>query len=81
MQRMRRKLMNTYTHQTDPITCDSVKIRDAYCRFSKAETVPLLFLEYFNSNMDGWDPLVTNSLAATHEIILFDNAGWRLRKE
>jgi pimeloyl-ACP methyl ester carboxylesterase len=25
--------------------------------------------------MDGWDPAVTNSLAADHEIILFDNAG------
>jgi pimeloyl-ACP methyl ester carboxylesterase len=25
--------------------------------------------------MDGWDPAVTNSLAADHEVILFDNAG------
>jgi pimeloyl-ACP methyl ester carboxylesterase len=25
--------------------------------------------------MDGWDPDVTNSLAADHEVILFDNAG------
>jgi pimeloyl-ACP methyl ester carboxylesterase len=38
-------------------------------------TVPLLFLEFFNSNMDGWDPAVTNGLAADHEVILFDNAG------
>jgi len=34
-----------------------------------------LFLQYFNSNMDGWDPAVTNGLAADHEVILFDNAG------
>lgn len=25
--------------------------------------------------MDGWDPAVTNCLAADHEVILFDNAG------
>ena len=25
--------------------------------------------------MDGWDPAVTNNLAADHEVILFDNAG------
>jgi pimeloyl-ACP methyl ester carboxylesterase len=25
--------------------------------------------------MDGWDPLVTDGLAADHDIILFDNAG------
>jgi pimeloyl-ACP methyl ester carboxylesterase len=25
--------------------------------------------------MDGWDPEVTNNLAADHEVILFDNAG------
>jgi pimeloyl-ACP methyl ester carboxylesterase len=29
----------------------------------------------FNSNMDGWDPAVTNSLAADHEVVLFDKAG------
>jgi pimeloyl-ACP methyl ester carboxylesterase len=50
-------------------------IRFAYRRFGKAGMVPLLFLEYFNSNMDGWDPTVTNSLAEDHEVILFDNAG------
>jgi pimeloyl-ACP methyl ester carboxylesterase len=50
-------------------------IRFACRRFGKAKTVPLLFLEYFNSNMDGWDPAVTNRLSADHEVILFDNAG------
>jgi hypothetical protein len=25
--------------------------------------------------MDGWDPEVTNGLAADHEVVLFDNAG------
>src|SRR6201987_6073685 len=68
--------MSNYTHATAPTQFVEAKgIRYAYRRFGKAATVPLLFLEYFNSNMDGWDPAVTNSLAADHELILFDNAG------
>ena len=68
--------MSNYTHETVPTHFVEAKgIRYAYRRFGKAGTVPLLFLQYFNSNMDGWDPAVTNSLAADHEVILFDNAG------
>ena len=64
-----------------PDCADSVRraggIPFAYRRFGTAGSVPLVFLEYFNSNMDSWDPTVTNSLAADHEVILFDNAGVR----
>jgi len=68
--------MSNSTHETVPTqSVEANGIRYAYRRFGKAATVPLLFLEYFNSNMDGWDPDVTNSLAADHELILFDNAG------
>jgi pimeloyl-ACP methyl ester carboxylesterase len=54
---------------------EATGIRYAYRRFAKPGTIPLFFLEYFNSNMDGWDPDVINSLAADHEVILFDNTG------
>jgi pimeloyl-ACP methyl ester carboxylesterase len=65
-----------HTHQTAPAQfIEANGIRFAYRRFGKPGTIPLLFLEYFNSNMDGWDPDVTNSLAADHEVILFYNAG------
>jgi pimeloyl-ACP methyl ester carboxylesterase len=68
--------MSNYTHETVPTRFVETKgISYAYRRFGKPGTVPLLFLEYFNSNMDSWDPAVTNSLAADHEVILFDNAG------
>ncbi len=68
--------MSNYTHETVPTRFVETKgIRYAYRRFGKTGMVPLLFLEYFNSNMDSWDPAVTNSLAADHEVILFDNAG------
>jgi len=68
--------MSSHSHETAPtqfVEADS--IRYAYRRFGKAGTVPLLFLGYFNSNMDAWDPAVTNRLAAGYDVILFDNAG------
>jgi pimeloyl-ACP methyl ester carboxylesterase len=68
--------MTNYTDETAPTQfVEANGIRYAYRRFGTAGTVPLLFLGYFNSNMDGWDPAVTNDLAADHEVILFDNAG------
>src|SRR5580704_5225955 len=68
--------MSNYTHETVPTQfVEANGTRYAYRRFGKPGTVPLLFLEYFNSNMDGWDPAVTKSLATDHEVILFDNAG------
>ena len=69
-------VMSSFTHETVPTRfVETQGIRYAYRRFGKTGTVPLLFLGYFNSNMDGWDPSVTNSLAQDHEVILFDNAG------
>jgi pimeloyl-ACP methyl ester carboxylesterase len=68
--------VSNHTQETVPTQfAEADGIRYAYRRFGKAGTVPLLFLGYFNSNMDTWDPAVTNSLAADHEVILFDNAG------
>jgi pimeloyl-ACP methyl ester carboxylesterase len=65
-----------HTHETAPTQfIEADGIRFAYRRFGKPGTISLLLLGYFNSNMDSWDPYVTNSLAADHEVILFDNAG------
>src|SRR3979490_2642727 len=50
-------------------------IRFAYRRFGKSGGVPLVFNQHFTGTMDHWDPLVTDGLAATREVILFDNAG------
>jgi pimeloyl-ACP methyl ester carboxylesterase len=68
--------MSNYTHESVPTEfIEADGIRFAYRRFGRSGTTPLLFLEYFNSNMDGWDPAVTNALARDHEVILFDYAG------
>jgi pimeloyl-ACP methyl ester carboxylesterase len=65
-----------HTYETAPTQfVEADGIRFAYRRFGKPGTIPLLLLGYFNSNMDGWDPDVTNGLAADHQVILFDNAG------
>ena len=68
--------MSNYTHETVPANfVEANGVRYAHRRFGKVGTIPVLFLEYFNSNMDGWDPAVTNSLARDHEVILYDYAG------
>jgi pimeloyl-ACP methyl ester carboxylesterase len=73
---MEKLAASKYMHETVPTRfVEADGVRYAYRRFGRAGTVPLLFLGYFNSNMDAWDPAVTNSLTDAHEVILFDNAG------
>jgi pimeloyl-ACP methyl ester carboxylesterase len=73
---MAKEAAGKYTHETVPTQfVEAGGVRYAYRRFGRAGTVPLLFLGYFNSNMDAWDPVVTNRLADAYEVILFDNAG------
>jgi len=68
--------MNSYSHETAPTRfVEAEGSRFAYRRFGKTGGLPLLFLQYFNANMDDWDPFVTNGLALDRDVILFDNAG------
>ena len=68
--------MTQYNHQTAPTRfVDAAGIRFAYRRFGKSGGVPLVLNMHFIGTMDHWDPLVTDGLAATREVILFDNAG------
>ena len=68
--------MTAYTHQTAPTQYVEARgIRFAYRRFGKAGSVPLVFNQHFTGTMDHWDPLVTDGLAATREVILFNNSG------
>jgi pimeloyl-ACP methyl ester carboxylesterase len=38
--------------------------------------VPLVMLQHFRSNLDNWDPALTDALAAEREIILVDYPGF-----
>ncbi|MFP3569812.1 alpha/beta fold hydrolase [Paraburkholderia sp. SIMBA_030] len=68
--------MTTYTHQTASTQyVEAHGIRFAYRRFGKPGGVPLVFNQHYTGTMDYWDPAVTNGLAKTREIILFNNAG------
>src|SRR6202045_4792122 len=66
----------THTHQTAPTQfVEANGIRFAYRRFGKSGGIPLVFNQHFTGTMDHWDPAVTDGLAATQEVILFNNAG------
>ena len=68
--------MNTFTHQTAPTQFVEAKgIRFAYRRFGKPGTVPIVLNQHYTGTMDYWDPAVTDGLARTREVILFNNAG------
>src|SRR5262245_57975559 len=49
----------------------------AYRRFGTRDDrwPPLLFLQHFRGNLDNWDPLLVDTIAAHREVILLDNAG------
>ena len=49
----------------------------AYRRLGRTEdgSPPLLCLQHFRGNLDNWDPLLVDCIAAQREVILLDNAG------
>jgi pimeloyl-ACP methyl ester carboxylesterase len=47
----------------------------AYRRFGRGTAPPLLFLQHFTGTLDNWDPAVTDALARSREVILFESAG------
>ena len=66
----------TNTHQDAPTNfVEADGVRFAYRRFGKAGNVPLVLNQHFKGSLDYWDPAVTDGLARTREVILFDNAG------
>src|SRR5580700_5479053 len=68
--------MTRHTHQTAPTQfVEAAGVRFAYRRFGKPGGVPLVFNMHFTGTMDHWDPLVTDGLATTREVILSNNAG------
>ena len=68
--------MTSYTHETVPTQyVEANGVRFAYRRFGKVGGAPIVFNQHFQGTLDHWDPAVTNGLAKTREVILFDNVG------
>src|SRR5215468_2795932 len=64
------------THNTTPTRfIDGGGIKYAYRRFGASNGTPVVFLQHFRGGLDNWDPMVTDGLATTHDVILFNNAG------
>lgn len=61
------------TAPTQYVEADGVRF--AYRRFGGGPGCPLVFVQFFMGNLDGYDPAVTDALGAGREIILFDNTG------
>src|SRR5258708_33587522 len=67
-------LSSTYESvKTEYIDVNGVRL--AYRIVGGQSAIPLLCLQHFTGNMDGWDPLVINGLSRSRQVILFDNAG------
>jgi pimeloyl-ACP methyl ester carboxylesterase len=49
----------------------------AYRRLGHAAagSVPLVLLQHYRGNLDGWDPALVDALSERRDVILFDNAG------
>jgi pimeloyl-ACP methyl ester carboxylesterase len=68
--------MSSFTHHTAPTQfVEANGIRYAYRRFGKQGGVPLVINQHLMGNLDSWDPAVTDGLAQSREVILFNNAG------
>jgi pimeloyl-ACP methyl ester carboxylesterase len=69
-------MFTEHTHLTAPTQfVEANGIRFAYRRFGKAGGVQIVFNQHFQGTLDHWDPAVTDGLAQTREVILFNNAG------
>jgi pimeloyl-ACP methyl ester carboxylesterase len=66
-----------HTHNTAPTRfVEADGIRFAYRRFGgPAGGTPIVLLQHFMGNLDGYDPAITDALAKDREVILTDNAG------
>jgi pimeloyl-ACP methyl ester carboxylesterase len=72
--------MNTPTPQTYSQTpTDVVRAANgidfAYRRVGNRGDIPLVLANYFAANMDNWDPLIVDGLAADRDVITFDYPG------
>lgn len=68
------------TIRTDYLTVPNLFLKGkknqfAYREMGKKEGIPLVLLTHLSATLDNWDPLLINTLAENHWVIVFDNVG------
>lgn len=68
------------TMQIDYLTAPNLflkgkKNKFAYREIGEKEGIPLVLLTHLSATLDNWDPLLINTLAENHRVIVFDNVG------
>jgi pimeloyl-ACP methyl ester carboxylesterase len=64
------------SNTTAPTQLITTRLETYACRrFGAGAPPPLVCLQHFTGTLDNWDPAVTDPLAQTREVILFESAG------
>src|ERR1700720_728705 len=72
---MRTPTMQTYSQTPTHVVRAPSGISFAYRRVGNRGDVPLVLANYFAANLDDWDPLIVDGLAADRDVITFDYPG------
>ena len=67
--------MQTYSPTPTDVVRAAGGIDFAYRRVGHRGGIPLVLANYFAANMDDWDPLIVDALAADRDVITFDYPG------
>jgi pimeloyl-ACP methyl ester carboxylesterase len=67
--------MRTYSLTPTDVVRAASGIDFAYRRVGNRGDIPLVLANYFAANMDDWDPLIVDGLAADRDVITFDYPG------
>jgi pimeloyl-ACP methyl ester carboxylesterase len=72
---MNTSAMRTYSQASTDVVRAASGIDVAYRRVGNRGGTPLVLANYFAANMDDWDPLIVDGLAADRDVITFDYPG------
>jgi pimeloyl-ACP methyl ester carboxylesterase len=64
----------TYSELPSKVVSAANGVDYAY-REAGTGTMPLVLLQHFRGNLDGWDPALIDALASNRRVVTFDNAG------
>jgi pimeloyl-ACP methyl ester carboxylesterase len=67
--------MRTYSQTPTDVVRAASGIDFTYRRVGNRGDIPLVLANYFAANMDDWDPLIVDGLAADRDVITFDYPG------